>query len=236
MAVGINDGPYRLRGASEATWSSQGYGQPVGVLRRIGEVFRAIARMLLPVLGLCAAFAAMYLYMDTQVPYFADSGKAWLTVSHLLLPLAFLVVHLTNRRYGPSYAFAQVVLAFAALAAAMIFGRDLIQLFLPETVLPSTREVAAFAGAFFVASFLAIIAFDGARGPRWWTAPLVGSIVAALVFSPIFYTAAFMGTQAPWFEHMGIHAGLLIGGAILSLLPFWLLRRVVQPLAGFGGF
>jgi uncharacterized PurR-regulated membrane protein YhhQ (DUF165 family) len=236
MAVGINDGPYRLRGASEATWSSQGYGQPVGILRRIGEALRAVARMILPVLGLCAAFAGMYLYMDTQVSYFADSGKAWLTVSHLLLPLAFLVVHLTNRRYGPAYAFAQVVLAFAALAAATIFGRDLIRLLLPETLLPSTREVAAFAGAFFVASFLAIIAFDGARGPRWWTAPLVGSVVGALVFSPIFYMAAFMGTQTPWFAHMGIHAGLLIVGAILSLLPFWLLRRVVQPLAGFGGF
>ncbi|MBS0471879.1 MAG: hypothetical protein JSR60_12455 [Proteobacteria bacterium] len=237
MAVGINDGPYRLREATDATWStSQGYGQPVGFLRKLGEAVRAVARMILPVIGLCAAFAAMYLYMDTDVPLFADSGKAWLTVSHLLLPAAFLVIHLTNRRYGPAYAFAQIVLSFAAIAAGMIFGRDVIQMFLPETVLPSARDVLSFGGAFFVAGFVGIIAFDGARGPRWWTAPLTGSVVAGLVFAPIFYISAYVGTPAPWFAHMGIHAGLLIAGAILSLLPFWFLRRIVTPLSGFGGY
>ena len=178
----------------------------------------------------------MYLYMDTTLPTFADAGVRWLTVSHLLLPVAFLSVHLTNRRYGPSYAFAQVVLSFAALAAATIFGSKAIMMFLPEAVVPSVRFVAAFGGAFFVASFIGIIAFDGARGPRWWTAPLTGSVVASLVFAPIFYAAAFAGTPTPWFAHMGIHAGLLIGGAILALIPYWLLRRIVQPLPGFGGY
>jgi len=236
LAVGINDGPYRLRGASEATWSSQGYGQPAGFGRRLGDAARAVLRTFLPVLALCTALTAMYLYLDTPLPYFLDSHAPWLTVSHLLLPLAFLAIHLTNRRYGPAYAFAQIVLSFAALAAAALFGRDLIQMFLPETVVPSLREVLSFAGAFFVAGFLSIIAFDGARGPRWWTAPLIGSIVGALIFAPIFYVAAFMGTHTPWFGRMGIHTGLLIGGAVLSLIPYWLLRRIVQPLPGFGGY
>ena len=112
----------------------------------------------------------------------------------------------------------------------------MIRMFLPETIVPSVRVVAAFAGAFFVAGFLSIVAFDGARGPRWWTAPLIGSLVAALIFAPIFYPAAFLGRQTPWFAHMGIHAGLLIAGAVLSLLPYWLLRRIVQPLPGYGGY
>lgn len=236
LAVGINDGPYRLRGASETTWSSQGYGQSAGFGRRLADAIRAVLRTILPVVALCTALTAMYLYLDTQLPYFADSQGRWLTVSHLLLPLAFLAIHLTNRRYGPAYAFAQIVLSFAALAAAVLFGRSLVQMFLPETVIPSLREVLSFAGAFFVAGFLSIIAFDGARGPRWWTAPLTGSVVGTLIFAPLFYMAAFIGTHTPWFDRMGIHTGLLIGGAVLSLIPFWLLRRFIPPLRGFGGY
>lgn len=236
MAVGIDDGPYRLRGATDATWHSQGYGQQGGFLRRLGDMFRAVLRTIIPILALCTALAAMYLYMDSTLPYFAQGPVRWLTISHLLLPAAFLTVHLTNRRYGPAYAFAQIVMSFAALAAATIFGRSLMVQLLPEAVLPSVRMVVAFGGAFFVAGFVGIIAFDGARGPRWWTAPLVGSIVASLVFAPIFYTAAFAGTPTPWFGQMGIHTGILIAGAILALIPFWLLRRVVQPLPGFGGY
>ena len=236
LAVGISDGPYRLRGASDATWPSQGYGQQTGLLQRLAEATRAVLRTVIPVLTLCAALAAMYLYMNSSLPYFADAHGHWLTISHLLLPLAFLSIHLTNRRYGPGYAFAQIVLAFAALGAATLFGRDMIQLLLPATVMPSVREVLAFSGAFFVAGFLSIIAFDGARGPRWWTAPLIGSLVAALIFVPIFYPAAFLGTTTTWFGHMGIHAGVLIAGSVLSLVPYWLLRRMVQPLPGYGGY
>ncbi|MEJ0044429.1 MAG: hypothetical protein WDM81_20390 [Rhizomicrobium sp.] len=128
------------------------------------------------------------------------------------------------------------MLSFAALAAAAIFGSQVITMFLPEAVVPSVRTVAAFGGAFLTAGFVGIIAFDGARGPRWWTAPLIGSVAASLVFAPIFYAAAFAGTPAPWFAHMGIHTGLLVGGAILALIPYWLLRRIVQPLPGFGGY
>jgi uncharacterized PurR-regulated membrane protein YhhQ (DUF165 family) len=237
LAIGIDDGPYRLRGASDATWHTQGYGQqPVGIGRRVMDAIRAVMRTVVPVLALSAALAAMFLYMDTTLPYFADGRTPWLTVSALLIPLAFLTVHLTNRRYGPAYAFAQIVLAFAAGGAVIVFGRPVVELLLPVAVFPSVREVAAFAAAFFVAGFLGIIAFDGARGPRWWTAPLVGSVVAALVFAPLFYIAAYLGTATPWFNHMGIHTGLLVGGAILALVPYWLLRRVVQPLPGFGGY
>jgi hypothetical protein len=236
LAVGIDDGPYRLRSATDATWHQTGYGQPVSFGRRIAETFRAMLRMILPVLALCTALTAMYLYMNSALPYFADGKTPWLTVSHLLLPAAFLAVHLTNRRYGPSYAFAQIVLAFAAVGAAILFGGDIIRLLLPEAVFPSVRDVAAFGGAFFVAGFLSIIAFDGARGPRWWTAPLIGSIVASLAFAPMFYAAAYAGSHTPWFEHMSIHAGLLLGGSVLGLIPYWLLRRVVQPLPGYGGF
>jgi uncharacterized PurR-regulated membrane protein YhhQ (DUF165 family) len=233
----VDDGPYRLRGATDATWhTSHGYGQRTGILQKLGEGFRAVLRMILPVLGLCAALAGLFLYMDTTLPYFADGAARWLTVSHLLLPAAFFTVHLTNRRYGPAYAFAQIVLSFAVLTAVVMFAGQIVTLFLPEAVFPSVRLVLSFIGAFFVSGFLAIVAFDGARGPRWWTAPFVGSTVAAFAFPPIFYTAAYVGSGEPWFLHLSIHAGLLIGGAVVTLVPFYLVRRIVQPLPGFGGF
>ncbi len=192
--------------------------------------------MVLPVLTLFAALAALYLYMDTTVSYFADATGRWLTIGHVLLPVAFLMIHLTNRRYGPTYAFAQVVVTLAALGAVIAFGGPVVQLVLPPTILPTAREVASFAGAFFVASFLSIIAFDGARGPRWWTAPLVGSLVASLVYAPLFYFGAYLGSATPWMMHMVIHGGVLMGGAVVALFPYWLVRNLVQPLPGFGGY
>ena len=235
-AVGVNSGPYRLRGASDAAWPSYGYGQRVTIGQRLGEALRAIIRTILPVVALSAALGSMYLYMDTPLPYFADAYGPWLTVSHLLLPAAFLAIHLTNRRYGPAYAFAQVVLALAALAALALFGGDVVHRLLPPTVTPTLRDVAAFAAAFLIAGFLAIVAFDGARGPRWWTAPLIGSVVAAIVYAPVFYLSAYAGTTAPWLGHMAVHGGLLLAGAVVGLLPFWLLRGIIQPLPGFGGY
>jgi uncharacterized PurR-regulated membrane protein YhhQ (DUF165 family) len=236
MAVGVNDGPYRLRGASDAAWPSYGYGQRTTLGQRAGEALRAALRIVLPVVVLGAALGAMFLYLDRPLPYFADGQGPWLTVGHLLLPLAFLAVHLTNRRYGPAYAFAQVVLTLGALAGIVLFGGGITHSLQPATVLPSLREAAAFAGAFLVAGFVSIVAFDGARGPRWWMAPLIGSIVAAIVFAPAFYLSAYLGTPGLWLNHMAVHAGLLLAGAVFGLAPFWLLRGVVQPLSGFGGY
>jgi uncharacterized PurR-regulated membrane protein YhhQ (DUF165 family) len=238
LAIGVADGPYRLRSASDAAWvPSYGYDQRSGgASRRIADAFRAVLRMIVPVLALSAALCSLYLYMDTPVPFLAQTPERWLNVSHLLLPVAFLTIHLTNRRYGPAYAFAQIVLSFALLSAVTLFGTAIVQRMLPPTILPSVREVAAFGGAFLVAGFLAIVAFDGSRGPRWWMAPLIGSIVAALVYPPVFYPAAYAGTAMPWFNDMAVHAGVLAGGAVLMLLPFWLLRRIIQPLPGYGGF
>ena len=236
LAVGVSDGPYRLRGASDAAWPSYGYGQRATASQRLGGAVRSVLRTIVPVLALGAALGSMFLYMDTPLPYVTDAQGHWLTVSHLLLPAAFLTIHLTNRRYGPAYAFAQVVLALAALAAMALFGGEVVRNLLPPTVMPGGREVAAFCGAFLVAGFLSIVAFDGARGPRWWTAPLIGSVVAALVYALVFYPGAYLGTATPWVDHMAVHIGVLLAAAVLGLFPFWLLRGLIQPLPGFGGY
>lgn len=236
LSVGISDGPYRLRTATDLTWHSQGYGQQASFGRKVADAVRAVLRMVLPVLALFAALSALYLYMDTPLAYFTDATGKWLTAGHVLLPVAFLMIHLTNRRYGPNYAFAQVAVTLALLVALIVFGGTTVRLVLPPTILPSVREVTSFGGAFFVAALVSIIAFDGARGPRWWMAPLVGSLAASVIYVLLFYPAAYLGSTLPWPMHMTIHGGVLLGGAVLSLVPYWFLRGLVQPLPGFGGY
>ena len=237
LAIGINDGPYRLRSASDVAWApSYGFGQRTTLGRRVAEAARAVLRTIVPVLGMIAAFAAMFLYKATPVPYLGGAAGLWMTVSTLLLPVSFLAINLTNRRYGPSYAFAQIIVSFGVVAAIAIFAGDVVQRLLPDAAMPQMRETLSFAGAFLLSGFLAIVGFDASRGPRWWTAPLIGSIFGALSFTPVFFPGTYLGTAVPWLDRALIETGVLCAGAVVMLLPYWLLRRMVQPLPGFGGY
>lgn len=235
LSASVSDGPYRLRSAASVAWPPAGYQRRGGIGYRASTALLAVGRSILPIFFLSIALAAMYLFMDRPLPYFSDSHDAWFRLSHLLLPVAFFTVHLTNRRYGPSYAFAQIVLSFAVCTAAGTFGADIVRQLLPEPVVPGVREVAMFIIAFVGAGFLAIVAFDGARGPRWWTAPLIGSLVAGIAFAILFYPLAYAGSSVPWLSHLLTHGAVLVGAAFIGLVPFWLLRATIPPLPGFGG-
>jgi uncharacterized PurR-regulated membrane protein YhhQ (DUF165 family) len=192
--------------------------------------------LVVPVALLLLSFAAVYLYLDTPTtPLLGSAEGHWLSVGHLMLPLSFLCVHLTNRRYGPSYAFAQVVLAMALAAAFAIYAVPQLGDVMPFKFIPDLRMVASFGGAFFLASFLSIVVFDGARGPRWWIAPLFGMASAVALFCLIYYPAAYAGI-APWTHQMLLHMELLLGIAVLSLIPYWSLRGIVRPMPGFNGY
>ncbi len=229
---------YRLRTASDLAWpATASYRKRDTVWQRLGVVLIAVGRLVLPVLLLVSALAACYVYLDTKLNLLADSSGNWLSLGQALLPAAFFTVALTNRRYGPSYAFAQVVLAIAAIAAIGTLAAASLRELLPVHVVPTTRFVASFGVSFFIASFVSILLFDGARGPRWWTAPLMGLIAPALVFAAIFFPAAYAGLgDALWVQHMFGFFGLMLSAAVLSLIPYWVLRGVVPPLSGFGGY
>jgi len=123
----------------------------------------------------------------------------------------------------------------ASLAAFVMFVVPDLKVAIPFWIVPDMRVAVAFAAAFFGASFVSIVVFDGARGPRWWTAPLLGMLSAVILFCLIFYPAAYAGV-APWIEQMTRHMELLAGAAVLTLLPYWSLRRIVRPMPGFGGY
>jgi hypothetical protein len=147
-----------------------------------------------------------------------------------------LCVHLTNRRYGPAYAFALVVAAAALIIATLILAGDRMLQFVPQDTVPAMREAIGFGAAFFVASLVSIVVFDGTRGAHWWTAPLFGFVTAAVFFAWVFYPVTYAGTGAPWLDHALVYAAVLAGEGILLLLPYWTLRRIVPPISGFGGY
>ena len=119
---------------------------------------RAAARTLLPVLALSSLLIVMRHLLGQPLAVFADSQGAWFSWSHLLLALAFVATQLTNRRYGPDYAFAQIVLSLGICGVILIV---LPAQSLPAASLPTTREGMAFVVAFLASGLLSIIAFEG---------------------------------------------------------------------------
>jgi uncharacterized PurR-regulated membrane protein YhhQ (DUF165 family) len=213
-----------------------------GPLRSFGKAVLAVARLVLPVIALLIAFAAAYLYSHTHVTFLdgliGGQGKnapsTWLTWGHLLLPASFFAVQLAGRRYGANYAVAQVL-----ITCCLIAGLDVAQAAYPDVpaiALPPAREAAAFAVAFFVALLVAAIVFELTRGTKWWTAPLFGSLWAALAFAAVFYPAAFAGSDVPWLDSATTHFGVMAAVGFALLIPYWIFRPLVRPLPGFGGY
>jgi uncharacterized PurR-regulated membrane protein YhhQ (DUF165 family) len=232
-AHSVHEGPYRLRSANDMPWtSSYGYGRRDGFWQKLGGAVAAVTRLIIPVLVLLGCVSGVYLYRDMPVPL-AGIGMPWITAADLFLPVGFFCIFMTNRRYGPAFAFAQVVVTSIVIVAVTLFGRDTVTAALPVGAV-SMREAAAFGAAFFAASFVSIVVFDGARGAYWWTAPLFGFISAAIVFPFAFFP--FAGTEAAWLLHAAQYAGLLAGEGVLLLIPFYLLRGIIPPMSGFGGY
>jgi queuosine precursor transporter len=229
-------GPYRLRTASDAPYmGAYGYSRHETWLGKIGAGIAAIVRLVVCTLVLGAWLTATFLYRDTALDVFGI-GTGWLNLAHVLVPVGFYCVFMTNRRYGPAYAFAEVVTAMALAAGLVLFARDALAQVIPLDSAPSLRETVAFGSAFFLASFVSIVAFDGARGPHWWTAPLIGFLAAAIIFATVFFAVLYSGTGRAWLGECMQYMGLIAGEGLLLLIPFWVMRRMVPPVAGFGGY
>ena len=99
------------------------------------------------------------------------------------------------------------------------------------------REALSFGAAFFLASFVSIVMFDGTRGAHWWTAPLFGFLSSRDLLRRDFLSGSLCrrrnrpGSITPWSM-----PAVLAGEGILLLIPYWMLRHAVQPLSGFGGY
>jgi uncharacterized PurR-regulated membrane protein YhhQ (DUF165 family) len=203
----------------------------------IGEMVLAFARLIFPVFLLVTAAAAALIYGNEPALWLGDIdvGAKPLATGLLALPLTLFIVQLTNRRYGAGYAFVQVLAAVAAIIAAAIYINDDLAL-LRGAPLPAPRFVAAFGAGLLVAQLLSIFVFDRLRGPRWWQAPFFASLFGGVALAFVAYPVAYAGTGADWLAPMMAYAGIMAASAVVLLVPYWLLRGLIAPLPGFGGY
>ena len=231
VAANIADAGSRLRSPTTAI----GRAHVASIPRRrrpnpFAQAGLAVLRLVLPVLLLLCVGIACMVYGDRTVEGWGNYGGRQLTAGLVALPLTFFVIHLTNRRYGAAYALAQIVIAWPAALA-------LLPTLLPQILSTSHLRIAsAFAVGLFLAQLAAVIVFDALRGPGWWKAPLFGSLFAGIVFCLIAFPVAFAGTGVNWSADMLGYLMLATAASVLLLIPYGLLRSVVPPLSGFGGY
>lgn len=231
-----------LRHADDAVWPprARAYGgESGGLLRRLERPWRIASRLTMPVLMLVVLLGAAWLYTDAflVLPGWPSMvQRALLAVSDLILPAAWMLLQLTNRRYGAPYAFGQLVAALAVILVVALAAPDMGGV-IASTPALGWRTMLAFGGSFFFANFIAIVTFDAFRGPRWWSAPLAASFVASFLFSAVYYPAAFAGAeQVAWAEGALVHFALFFGESIVLLAAYWLLRPAMRPLHGMNGY
>lgn len=101
-----------------------------------------------------------------------------LTFAAFTFPIAFLVTDLTNRLFGAASARKVVFAGFAIAVIASI-------------VLATPRIAIASGSAFLISQLMDVSIFDRLRSGRWWRAPLISSMIGAVVDTFIFFSFAF---------------------------------------------
>ena len=109
----------------------------------------------------------------------------WLTWGAFTYPLVFLVSDLTNRACGPQ---AARRVAWVGFAVAVLVS----------LALAPWRIALASGSAFILSQVLDVLVFNRWRRQAWWKAPLIGSLVASVVDTGVFFFLAFAGSGMDW--------------------------------------
>jgi queuosine precursor transporter len=140
----------------------------------------------------------------------------WLTWGAFSYPLVFLVGDLTNRALGPQSARR---VAWAGFAVAV--GVSLL--------LAPWRIALASGCAFFVSQVMDIAVFNRWRRFTWWKAPLIGSLVASVIDTAVFFFLAFAG-DTNGMDWQLLAAGDLGVKALMALLLLAPYRALLPKL------
>ncbi len=136
------------------------------------------AQLLRPI----AAMTLVIVFSNWLVQYPIND---WLTWGAFSYPLVYLVCDLTNRAVGVQ---AARKVAWIGFAVAVVVSM---------AVAPWRIAVAS-GTAFIVSQILDIAVFNRWRESSWWKAPFIGSAVASVVDTLIFFYLAFAGTPVDW--------------------------------------
>lgn len=239
-AAGIEAGAglYRLRN-HHSGWHPGNTGWYRPVFRQLTAAILAFFRLTVPVMLLLVLLGTIYLYTDAAFSLSAmppPLRTALFTIGDFVIPLAGFSIQLTSRRYGPSYALAQLLAGIGLFAALMLANPPAVHQWIADLPALSIRTAIAFAAAFVVANLAGIAFFEAARGPSWWTAPLIGALLNVLVFCAVFYPLALAGLDRDWATLAWSHVVVFSAESVLLLGPYWFLRAAIPPLSGLNGY
>lgn len=131
----------------------------------------------------------------------------WLTWGAFIYPLVFLVCDLTNRAVGVAEARRVAWIGFAVAVAL-------------SAALAPWRIAVASGSAFIFSQLMDIAVFNRWRRQSWWKAPLIGSMVASVVDTTLFFFLAFAGTDVPWMQLAAGDLGVKWLMAAVLLAPY----------------
>lgn len=157
-------------------------------------------QFMLPMLAM--AFVVVLSNFAVQYPI-----NDWLTWGAFTYPVVFLVTDLTNRALGPS---AARKVAWAGFAVAVV----------ASLAVAPWRIALASGCAFIVAQWLDISAFNRLRQASWWQAPLIGSVLASVIDTAIFFFLAFYGSDMDWLMLATGDIAVKWAMAAVLLLPY----------------
>lgn len=217
--------------------------RPSTVRQRLAVGLRETVRNIVPVLTLSAALFFAYLYADRFVTGFDVFGPErwmwnpgyWLTVGHLLLPVSFFLLMMTNRKRGAAAAYGQMLGAWLALGVFAFLIQRYYGHSFSVSPLPALGMSLSFLLALGMAQVVSIEIFDKIRGVTWWGAPFFAQLWAALAFVLVYHPLNNLGSSDLWVERMVLDFVIKAAFAILMLVPYALLRKLVRPAPGFGG-
>ena len=153
------------------------------------------------------AMAAVVLASNILVQYAIND---WLTWGAFTYPGAFLVSELVNRRFGPQLARRVAWVGFAVAVVASL-------------LLAPPRIAIASGTAFILSQLFDISVFHRLREGTWWRAPLIATVLAAILDTFVFWSIAFAGGSDPWITWALGDLAVKLAVGLLLLLPFRLL-------------
>jgi len=169
----------------------------------------------IPLLKLWRPILAMMLVIVASNYLVQFPINDWLTWGAFTFPVAFLVTDLTNRAVGVS---AARRVAWTGFAIAVLVS----------LALAPWRIALASGTAFIIGQMLDIVAFNKLRAMSWWKAPLIGSLIASVVDTGIFFFLAFYGSDLNWLTLAAGDLGIKWLMAAVLLAPYRLMLPRLQ--------
>tara|TARA_Y100000768_G_scaffold241751_1_gene183185 strand:- start:28 stop:555 length:528 start_codon:yes stop_codon:yes gene_type:complete len=148
-----------------------------------------------------------------------------LTYGAFSYPIAFLITDLANRSYGKLLARQIVYLGFLiGIIFTLLFSTNFADLI-------SIRIAIGSGLAFITAQLLDIQIFDRLRNKKeWFVAPLTSSLIGSTVDTFLFFSISFYATGVPWFTLSLGDLAVKILVALIMLIPFRMLLKIVKPI------